>query len=112
MDEKRLAHLRRIAPLGGKARAARLSPERRREIARMGFQAMVARRFGGDREAALEWLTARLNFVHDPCPWNGVYRDPGPMPPPRPSQDDQTEPPERPEPHQQQEEEPESDLPF
>ena len=91
MDEKRLAHLRRIAPLGGKARAARLSPERRREIARQGFAAMVARHFAGDKAAAIEWLTARLNFVHDPCPWNRVFQDPGPMPPAR-DQNDQDEP--------------------
>ncbi len=53
---ERRAHLKRIASLGGKARAARLSPERRREIARQGFQALVRRRFGGDRGAAIAHL--------------------------------------------------------
>src|ERR1700682_4511645 len=46
------------ARLGGRARAARLAPERRRAIAAMGFQALVDQRFGGDRRAAIEWLVA------------------------------------------------------
>jgi hypothetical protein len=46
------------ARLGGLARAARLAPARRREIAAMGFQALVDKRFGGDRRAAIEWLIA------------------------------------------------------
>jgi hypothetical protein len=41
---------------------------------------MVDRHFGGDRVAALEWLIAKGLAAQDPCPWNGVYRDPGPMP--------------------------------
>jgi hypothetical protein len=53
---ERRAHLKRIAPLGGRARAARLTPERRQEIARQGFQALVRRKFGGDRGAAVEHL--------------------------------------------------------
>ena len=87
--EERRAHLQRIAPLGGRARAARLTPERRRAIARRGFQAMVHRRFGGDRQAALDGLTAKGQWAQDPAPWNGFFRDPGPMPPPA---DDREEP--------------------
>ena len=89
--EQRRAHLQRIAPLGGRARAAKLTPERRRAIAQMGFAALVNRRFGGDRQAALDWLTARQLFVNDPCPWNGVYQDPGPMPPAADQADDPEE---------------------
>jgi hypothetical protein len=46
------------ARLGGRARAARLAPARRREIAAMGFRALVEKRFGGDRRAAINWLIA------------------------------------------------------
>ena len=46
------------ARLGGLARAARLAPARRRAIAAMGFQALVQKRFGGDRRAAIKWLIA------------------------------------------------------
>ncbi|MBV8231773.1 MAG: hypothetical protein JO329_17455 [Planctomycetaceae bacterium] len=49
---------RDAARLGGLARAARLSPTRRRAIARMGFAALVAKRFAGDRHAAIKWLIA------------------------------------------------------
>lgn len=38
------------ASLGGKARAAKLSPERRSEIARLGWLAMIERRGGDARE--------------------------------------------------------------
>lgn len=40
------------ASAGGKARAAALSSERRREIARMGWRAFVKRYFGEDEQAA------------------------------------------------------------
>ena len=46
------------ARLGGRARAARLAPARRRAIAAMGFQALVQKRFAGDRRAAIKWLIA------------------------------------------------------
>lgn len=65
---------------GGLARAARLAPERRSEIARMGWLALVERRFGGDRSAAVAWLTRKGQWASDPCPWNGRFPDPGPMP--------------------------------
>ena len=44
------------ASVGGRARAARLSPERRREIARAGWRGLVAKRFGGDVVAAKRFL--------------------------------------------------------
>lgn len=47
------------ARLGGLARAAKLSPERRSEIARMGFDALVAKRYGGVRRKAARWLAER-----------------------------------------------------
>ncbi len=41
---------------GGRARAEKLSPERRREIAAMGFQALADKHFKGNRQEAKEWL--------------------------------------------------------
>jgi hypothetical protein len=112
MTPEKLAHLRAIASLGGKARAAKLTPERRKEIARQGFAAMVARHFGGDKAAAIEWLTARLNFVHDPCPWNRVFQDPGPMPPAR-APEPEPPPPAQEDRHEHEEPQEEADeLPF
>jgi hypothetical protein len=67
---------------GGRARAARLTPERRREIARAGWLGLVARRFGGDREAAARWFGELGAWATD-----AIYRDrfpvfehPGPCP--------------------------------
>ena len=71
------------AALGGLARARALSPERRKEIAAMGFAALVERRFAGDRARAIEWLTAKGLAALDPFPANHVWADPGPMPPPK-----------------------------
>ena len=71
------------ARLGGLARAARLTPARRRAIARMGFAALVEKRFGGDRRAAIEWLTRKGLAALDadyPPPLRKFF-DPGPMPP-------------------------------
>jgi general stress protein YciG len=48
-----------IASQGGKARARTLSPERRSEIAKKGFQAMVDKHYGGDRSKATAMLIAR-----------------------------------------------------
>ena len=47
------------ARLRGIARAAKLTPARRREIAKRGFQALVAKRFGEDRRRAIDWLVAK-----------------------------------------------------
>ena len=70
-----------ISRRGGRARAARLSPARRSQIARLGWLAMVARRFAGDAAAAKRWLTMKGLAAQDPAPWNGAWPDPGPMPP-------------------------------
>lgn len=50
---------RAIAAAGGHARAAALSPERRREIALAGLQAVADRYCDGDLQAAQRWITAR-----------------------------------------------------
>lgn len=44
------------AQRGGQARAAQLPPERRQEIARLGWQALVERRFAGDHQVAAEYI--------------------------------------------------------
>lgn len=44
------------AAAGGRARAERLSPARRREIAQAGFRALVERHFDGDRELAKRYI--------------------------------------------------------
>lgn len=48
----RFAHGNDYASLGGKARAETLPASRRREIARAGWLALVARRYNGDATAA------------------------------------------------------------
>jgi hypothetical protein len=85
------------ARLGGLARAARLSPTRRRAIAAMGFQALVEKRFGGDRRAAIDWLTRKGQAAQDRDLSDSLRSlggsgamipladDPGPMPCPMPS---------------------------
>jgi hypothetical protein len=72
----------RWASQGGQARAAKLSAKERKVIARKGFDALVARRFGGDREAATKWLTAKGQWANDQHypPSFRVFPDPGPMP--------------------------------
>ena len=68
---------------GGRARARRLTPERRREIAALGFAALVEKRFGGDREAAKRYLGLLGAWASD-APYRGTYlavfEHPGPMP--------------------------------
>jgi hypothetical protein len=71
-----------LASHGGRTRARTLTPDRRRHIASLGFHALVDRRFGGDRQAAVAWLTAKgqhANDQHYP-PQMRVFPDPGPMP--------------------------------
>jgi hypothetical protein len=87
------------ARLGGLARAARLSPARRRAIARMGFAALVEKRFGGDRRAAINWLVAAGLAAQDRALSESLRSlggsgaiiplaaDPGPMPPATPADD-------------------------
>lgn len=73
---------------GGRARAERLSPQRRRAIASMGFAAFVAKRFGGDRQAAVRWLGqlgawAVEEAAYRNCPQiykPGYWPHPGPCP--------------------------------
>ncbi len=80
------------ARLGGIARAAKLAPARRREIAKRGFQALVEKRFGGDRRRAIDWLVAKGLATLDadfPPPLRKFF-DPGPMPPAEPA--DQADP--------------------
>lgn len=72
----------RWAGLGGQARAAALPPERRREIARAGWWALVTQRFGGDRERAARWLGQLGAWAAD-APYRDsfpVFAHPGPMP--------------------------------
>lgn len=57
---------REAGRLGGIARAEKLSAERRRAIARMGWEALVRRRFGGDRDAAKAWLVGAGRFASRP----------------------------------------------
>lgn len=45
-----------FASIGGRARADRLTPTRRREIAKMGLKGLADSRFGGDAAAARDWL--------------------------------------------------------
>lgn len=54
----RFARNNRIASQGGRARAAALTPRRRRAIARKGYRSMVARHFAGDRSAQRRYLVA------------------------------------------------------
>jgi hypothetical protein len=74
------------ASRGGRVRAAKLSPERRREIARMGWEALVSKRFHGDVEAAKRWLGDLGAWAADQA-YRGtsiykpdVFRHPGPCP--------------------------------
>jgi len=68
------------AAVGGKARAAKLSPERRREIARAGWLGRVRRQFGGDEDAARAYVADLGRFAGDPYdgdPVPRVYHHPG-----------------------------------
>lgn len=67
---------------GGRARARKLTPEKRRAIARRGFQGLVEKRFDGDKQAAVDWLTAKGQWATDKHypPAFRVFSDPGPMP--------------------------------
>lgn len=47
------------AKLGGKARAEKLSQARRKEIAAMGFAAMVKKHCGNRRKAGVQWLNEK-----------------------------------------------------
>ena len=70
----------KFAGAGGRARASQLTPERRKEIARAGYHAMVLKHFGGDFAKANSWLIKRGLAAQDPAPWNNAFNDPGPHP--------------------------------
>jgi hypothetical protein len=72
----------RWASQGGQARAKKLTAKERTAIARKGFDALVAKRFGGDRDAAVAWLTAKGQWANDQHfhEYLQVFPDPGPMP--------------------------------
>lgn len=86
-DRGRFTRGNREASAGGRARAARLPPARRREIARAGWHALVVLRFNGDPAAAGAWLGKLGAFSAERAAYGGtwMYRpdlwpDPGPMP--------------------------------
>lgn len=54
-----------IAQRGGYARAAALSPRRRRQIARQGWRGLVTKHFAGDEQAAKTWLGAVGAYHYD-----------------------------------------------
>lgn len=54
-----------IAKRGGHARAAALSPRRRRKIAKQGWRGLVKRRFAGDERAAKAWVGAVGAYHYD-----------------------------------------------
>lgn len=82
-DRGRFAPGNPYAAQGGQVRATKLSPDRRRAIARLGFLAFVDRYFDGDRAAAVDWLgrlgawAADQTFVGSPVYKPDVYRHPG-----------------------------------
>jgi hypothetical protein len=87
------------ARLGRLARARALSPARRSAIAALGFAALVEKRFGGDRRAAVVWLVAAGLAAQDRALSESLRSlggsgaivpladDPGPMPPPATPED-------------------------
>ncbi len=54
-----------LAKLGGQARAAKLSPRRRRAIARKGRRAMVAKHFAGDDRAQRAYFAELGAYNYD-----------------------------------------------
>jgi hypothetical protein len=71
-----------IARAGGRARAERLTPERRREIARAGWEGFVNQRFGGDADAARRWFAELGGWVAENIHGElfGRFEHPGPCP--------------------------------
>lgn len=70
------------AAAGGRARAEALSPERRSEIARLGFEATTQMYFDGDAAAHTQWFVeAGLAAQDSNYPkWMRVFRTPAPHP--------------------------------
>lgn len=76
----------RAAERGGQARAAKLPAARRREIARLGWQALVEQRFAGDAQRAGEyigqlgaWAAERSAYAGSPL-YQPAWEHPGPLP--------------------------------
>ena len=76
----------RSAVRGGQVRAAKLPPTRRQEIARLGWQALVERRFSGDARRAAEyigrlgaWAAERTAYAGSPL-YQPTWEHPGPLP--------------------------------
>jgi hypothetical protein len=72
-----------IASKGGRARARKLTPARRSEIARMGWNAMVDKHFAGDEMAAKRWWGSIGAWASDVMAgyagtWMHVFHHPGP----------------------------------
>lgn len=61
-----------MASVGGRARAAKLSPEQRSAIALMGFWGLVNKRFDGNKERALFWLS-KVGFWGYDQPYVGTF---------------------------------------
>ena len=70
------------AALGGRARAERLPAKRRRAIAQEGWRGRVQRQFGGDEQAAKEYMAELGRWAGDPYDGDPVprrYFHPGPV---------------------------------
>lgn len=63
------------AKAGGHARAKALTPQRRSEIARSGYQATTQRHFNGDADAHKQWFVAAGLAAQDASypPWMRVW---------------------------------------
>lgn len=70
------------AAAGGRARAEALSPERRAEIARLGFEATTEKYFDGDAERHAQWLVETGLAAQDSNypKWMRVFRATAPHP--------------------------------
>ena len=79
LTEKQLAHLRRIASLGGKAVVEKHGTQHMAEIGRRGFEATVEKYFDGDPQAAKKWLTDVGKWATD-IPGLRIWPHPGPHP--------------------------------
>jgi len=80
MSRTRFEQGNAYAAAGGRARAAKLTPERRREIARAGWLGRVRRQFGGDEDAARAYVADLGRWAGDPYdgdPVPRVYQHPG-----------------------------------
>lgn len=87
-DHGRFMRENEFASRGGQARADRLPPERRREIAkvggRRGFAALVAKWFAGDVEAAKRFIGQRGAWAADVAAYGDDPRIAKPAAYPRP----------------------------